>query len=116
MAQFRFARVALLGHSVIDVLSVIALAWWGFASFALPWPGLAIGLVCQAAAILWWALFLSPRAVIRLDRLGQALTEIVLVTAAGLALVDLGQAGLALAFVLVATALGVAAPRRVFAG
>ena len=112
MSRNHLSLVALAIQSLVDVLCVAILAWWGAASFALPWPGLAVALAAPLFAVLLWALFLSPRAVVRLDRFGQALVEIVLFSAAGLALISLGLPWLAAGFVIVAAVLGLIGARR----
>ena len=112
MSRNQLALVAGTTQSLVDFLCVAILAWWGAASFALPWPGLAVALGAPLAEVVLWALFLSPRAVVRLDRFGQALVEIVLFSAAGLALISLGWPWLACGLVVVAAALGLSGTRR----
>lgn len=61
-------------HLVV-VLAVIA---WGFFTWPSPWlwlTGPGFGLL----AVLIWALFLSPRAVLHTDRFGQALIELLFI-------------------------------------
>jgi hypothetical protein len=61
------------------MLSIVS---WGFLAWSLPLPGLAIGVGLLVAVILLWALFLSPKPVLALDKFGRSIVEILLIGAA----------------------------------
>lgn len=63
---------------------------WGFLAWPLPFPGVFTGIGLFALSVLLWALFLSPRPVLRVDRFAQALFELCLIAAAVAALLALG--------------------------
>jgi len=97
---------------VLELFAFITLGIWGFAGWPLPWPGVLVGIVAPAFAILLWALFRSPKAVFHLDTFGKALIEIAVFGAAALAWWDLGLAPIGLVFAVVATVSGVLTGRK----
>ncbi len=86
----RAATILQLARSVFHLVSVIAVTVWGFVSWPLPFPGVLTGLGLLVLSVLLWALFLSPRPVLRVDRFAQALFELLLLAAAVAALLALG--------------------------
>lgn len=86
----RSAAVLLLARSLCQAVSVITVTVWGFLAWPLPFPGVLTGLGFLALSVLVWALFLSPRPVLRTDRFGQALVELLLIAAAVAAMLDFG--------------------------
>lgn len=96
---------------LLELFAFISLGIWGFTAWPLPWPGLLIGIAAPAFAILVWALFRSPRAVIRLDPFGKAVVEILVMGSAAFAWLDLGQPIVAIVFGVVATISGVLSGR-----
>lgn len=86
----RSATILLLVRSACHLAIVIAITTWGFLAWPLPFPGLLTGLGFLAATVLVWALFLSPRPVLRTDRFGRALVELLLIAAAVAAILDFG--------------------------
>ncbi|GGD44617.1 hypothetical protein GCM10010915_27310 [Microbacterium faecale] len=89
--------------TVLDVLRLVsellafgALAVWGFLAWPVPW-NIVAGIGAPVAAILVWALFLSPKAVIRLPRFVRLVVELLVFVSATLALwaLDLAWAGIA---------------------
>jgi hypothetical protein len=85
--------------TVLDVLRLLseliafgALSVWGFLAWSIVW-----GIGAPLVAILIWALFLSPKAVIALPRAIRALIELLVFVSATLALwaLELPWAGLA---------------------
>ena len=96
---------------LLELFAFITLGVWGFAAWPLPWPGVLVGILAPAFAILVWALFRSPKAVFRLDPFGKAVIEICVFGAAALAWWDLGLPLVAVIFALVATVSGVVSGR-----
>nr|WP_279543969.1 DUF2568 domain-containing protein [Leucobacter ruminantium] len=75
---------------MFQLVAVAAVTVWGFLAWPLPFPGVLTGLGFLVLSVLIWALFLSPRPVLRTDRFGQALVELLLLAAAVAALLDFG--------------------------
>lgn len=98
---------------LLEIISFVVLAVWGFSQFELlPW-GLVAGIGAPAAAITLWALFVSPSAVVNVDAFGRALVEIIVYSAAGLALIFMGQGWFALVYLVSAVIGGILNGRRV---
>jgi hypothetical protein len=97
---------------VLELFAFVSLGIWGFLAWPLPWPGILVGILAPAFAILVWALFRSPKAVFRLDPFGKAIVEIFVFGAAALAWWDLGQPIVAGVFAVVATVSGVLSGRK----
>ena len=97
---------------LLELFAFFSLGFWGFAAWPLPWPGVLVGVLAPAFAILVWALFRSPKAVFRLDPFGKAVVEIAVFGAAALAWLDLGQPVVAVVFAIVATISGVISGRK----
>lgn len=96
---------------LLELFAFVSLGIWGFLAWPLPWPGILVGILAPAFAVLVWALFLSPKAVLRLDPFGKAVVEIFIFGSAAFAWWDLGQSAVAIIFGLVATVSGVIAGR-----
>lgn len=77
-------------RSLFHLTAILIVGAWGFIAWPLPWPGVLIGIAVLLLAVLLWALFLSPRPVLRTDRFAQALFEVLLLAAAVAALLSLG--------------------------
>lgn len=77
-------------RSVVHLLLVLSIAAWGFLAYAFPFPALLIGLGMLVAAIVVWALFLSPKPVLAVDRFGRAIVELLLIAGAVASLLTLG--------------------------
>jgi hypothetical protein len=106
---------------VVDVVRLLTelvafgtLALWGFLAFAFPW-NLVFGLGAPLFAILLWAFFVSPRAVIAVHPFVAAFIELLIFVSATLAWWSLGQPWIGLAFGVVAVATGLVVGRRRFA-
>ena len=97
---------------LLELFAFVTLGIWGFVAWPLPWPGILIGILAPAVAIVAWALFRSPKAVFRLDPFGKAVVEIFVFGAAALAWWDLGQPIVAGVFAVVATVSGVISGRK----
>lgn len=79
-----------LGRAVFDLLVVITVTLWPVFSFALPLPGLLYAVGTAVAALVVWALFLSPRPVLRADRYARALIALVFFATGAAAALALG--------------------------
>lgn len=99
---------------VLELFAIVSLGLWGFLAWPLPW-NILIGIGAPAIAILLWALFRSPRAVLHVDPFVKAVVEIVVMGSAAFAWWSLGQPVVAIVFAVVATVSGVLNGRREFA-
>lgn len=100
-------------RSVGHAIAVVFIALWGFLSWPLPLPGVLTGIGLLALAVVVWALFLSPRPVLRTDRFGQSFIELLLLAAAVAAMLDSGMPWpLAAVYGVVAAVLGYVVPAR----
>jgi Protein of unknown function (DUF2568). len=106
--------------SAVDVLALLCelfafgtLAFWGFAFWPFPW-NIAVGIGAPVAAILVWALFVSPRAVLAVHPFVRAIVELLVYAAATIAWWSMGFAWVGLVFGVVAVTVGVIAGRRRF--
>jgi hypothetical protein len=101
---------------LLELFAFVSLGIWGFLAFPLPWPGVLIGIGAPLLAILAWALFVSPKAVFRIDTFGKALVEIAVFSAAALGWWTLGQPVVAVVFAVVAAVSGILHGRKELAG
>lgn len=106
--------------SAIDVLAFVCelfafatLAFWGFVFWPFPW-NIVVGIAAPVAAILVWALFVSPRAVFAVHPFIRAVVELLVYVAATIAWWSMGAAWVGLGFGVVAVTVGVLAGRRRF--
>lgn len=96
-----------MARGVAQVAAIVIVTIWGFLDWAWPFPAILTGIGTLVLGVLLWALFLSPRPVLRTDRFGQALIELLLFAAAVFALLALGVAWwIAVLFGLAAAAVG----------
>lgn len=77
-------------RSLWHLIAVIVVTVWGFISWDLPTPGLFFGFGALILSVLLWALFLSPKPVLRADRFAQSMIELLLLAAAVAAIIELG--------------------------
>lgn len=96
-----------------ELFAFFTLAFWGFAGWLFPW-NIVLGLGLPIVAILLWALFVSPRAVLRVHPFIRAVVELLVYASATIAWWDMGQAWVGLIFAVVAVTTGVIAGRRRF--
>jgi hypothetical protein len=97
---------------VLELFAFVSLGIWGFLAWPGPWLNVVLGIGTPLFAILLWALFCSPRAVVRLDAFGKALIEILIMGSAALSWLVLGQPIVAVVFGVVAAISGVIAGRK----
>lgn len=80
----------LLARGLFHLAAIVTVTVWGFLAWPLPFPGVFTGIGLLVLSVLLWALFLSPKPVLRVDRFAQALFELCLIAAAVAALLALG--------------------------
>lgn len=98
---------------VLEIGALVALSWWGFAGWDLPW-NIVLGITLPVLFALIWGLFVAPKAVFTIDNYARGLIEILLMASAALAILFLGQGWLAAIFALAATVTGfIAGLRRI---
>ncbi|MFV0375587.1 YrdB family protein [Microbacterium sp.] len=104
--------------SVIDLIvalcglfAVVTFAIWGFTAWTAPWNVVA-GIVTPLVAVLIWALFLSPRAVVNVHPFLRAFVELCFYAGATIAWWSAGQAWIGLAFAIVSVPVGLVAGLR----
>ncbi|MEF3403405.1 YrdB family protein [Agromyces sp. CCNWLW203] len=100
----------------LELFAFVSLGVWGFLAFPLPWPGVLVGIGAPLLAILAWALFVSPKAVVRVDAFGKAIVEIAVFSAAAIGWWTLGQPVVAVVFAVVAAVSGIINGRKELAG
>ena len=96
---------------VCGLFAFVTLGIWGFLAFPLPW-NIVAGLGAPALAIVVWALFVSPRAVLAVHPFVRAIVELFVYAAATIAWWSMGQAWIGLGFAIVAVVLGALNGRR----
>ncbi|MCJ1706592.1 YrdB family protein [Microbacterium sp. VKM Ac-2923] len=100
-----------IGSVVCGLFAFITLAIWGFAAWPFPW-NIVAGIGAPALAILVWALFVSPRAVLAVHPFIRAIVELFVYAAATIAWWSMGQAVIGLVFAIVAVVFGALNGRR----
>lgn len=98
-------------RTLVLVTALVTLGVWGFASWALPW-NIVIGLGAPLVVLLIWALFLSPRPVLRVHPFLRALVELLVYVGVTLAWWSMGSVWAGVGFALVAVVSGLIAGRR----
>jgi hypothetical protein len=96
----------------LELFAFFSLGLWGFLAWPGPWLNFLFGIGTPLFAILIWALFRSPKAVFKLDTFGKSLVEILIMGAAALAWLTIGQPIVAIVFAVVATISGVISGRK----
>lgn len=98
-------------RAVVLVVALASLVLWGFAMWEFPW-NLVLGIGAPLIVLLVWALFLSPRPVLRLHPFIRAVVELLIYAGVTLVWWSMDQAWIGLAFAVVAVAAGLFAGRR----
>jgi hypothetical protein len=99
---------------VCELFAFVTLAIWGFAMWPFPW-NIVAGIGAPLIAILIWALFVSPRAVLAVHPFVRAVVELLVYLSATLAWWSMGFTWVGVIFGAVAVTIGVFAGRRRFA-
>ncbi|GAA1862480.1 YrdB family protein [Microbacterium koreense] len=107
--------------SAIDIAAFLcglfafaSLALWGFVSWPLPW-NIVLGIGAPVLAILVWALFVTPRAVLAVHPFVRAVVELLVYASATIAWWSMDMAWIGVAFGVIAVTVGVISGRRRFA-
>lgn len=105
--------------TVVDVLrfacelfALFSLAFWGYLAWPYPWPAVLFMIGAPLFAIVVWALFRAPRAIVATDAVGKAIVEIAVMGAATAAWFQLGYPIVGAVFGVVAAVTGVVTFRR----
>ncbi|GGM43627.1 YrdB family protein [Microbacterium saperdae] len=98
-------------RAIVLVLAIATLALWGFATWPFPW-NVVLGIGTPVVVLLVWALFLSPRPVLRVHPFLRAAVELLIYVGVTIAWWSMGQALIGTAFGVVAIAAGVISGRR----
>ena len=108
----RATAVLQLIRGLFQVISVLTITVWGFLAWPMP-VGILSGLIALVVSVVVWALFLSPKPVLRTDHFAQALVELVLTAGAVAAMLALGvHWALPVAFGIIAVVIGYIASVR----
>lgn len=94
-----------------ELVGVGTLALWGFATWPFPW-NIVVGIGAPLLAILVWALFVSPRAVVRVHPFIRAFVELLVFASASVAWWLMDAPWVGLAYGVVAVTVGVFAGRK----
>lgn len=89
-APSRSSIVLQLLRALCHLGTVLIITFWALNSWKMPFPGLLAGAGFLVLTVVIWALFLSPKPMLRTDRFGQALIELLLIAGAVGALLSLG--------------------------
>ena len=98
-------------RSIVLVIAVGTLALWGFATWPLPW-NIVVDIGAPVIVILLWALFLSPRPVLRLHPFLRAAVELLIYVSVTITWWLMDQPIIGVAFAVVAVGAGVVSGRR----
>lgn len=98
-------------RTLVLIFAVASLALWGFTGWPLPW-NIVLGIAAPLFVLLVWALFLSPRPVLRVHPFLRAVVELFVYVGVTIAWWSSGQALIGTAFALVAVVAGVLSGRR----
>jgi hypothetical protein len=94
-----------------EVFAFFTFAFWGFAAWHLPW-NIVFGIGTPIVAVVVWALFVSPRAVVPVHPYVRAVIELLVYAGATIAWWSLGLTWVGVIFAAVAILVGVLAGRR----
>ncbi|WP_431802131.1 YrdB family protein [Microbacterium sp. bgisy203] len=94
-----------------ELFAVGTLAVWGFTAWPFPW-NIVVGVAAPGIAILVWALFVSPRAVLSVHPFVRALVELLVYASVTIVWWTSGSPWIGLAFAVVAVTVGLIAGRR----
>ena len=102
-----------LVRSLYHLVAVIVISLWALTAWPLPFPGIFTGVAALIFTVVLWAFFLSPKPVLRTDRFGQSLIELLLVGGAVAAMLGLGVTWLiAVPYFVLAAVIGYVAQQQ----
>lgn len=96
---------------VCELFALATLAIWGFAAWPVPW-NIVAGIGAPVLALVLWALFVSPRAVLSVHPFVRALVELFVYAAATIAWWSMGHAWIGIVFGVIAVSIGLITGRR----
>jgi hypothetical protein len=94
-----------------ELFAFFTFAFWGFAAWPFPW-NIVAGIATPLVGIALWALFVSPRAVLRVHPFVRAVIELLVFAGATIAWWSMGLTWVGIVFAVVAITAGVLAGRR----
>lgn len=100
-----------IGSVLCGIIAFVTLAIWGFTGWPYPW-NIVAGIGAPLLALLVWALFVSPRAVLAVHPFIRAIVELFVYAAATIAWWSMGHAWIGLIFAIVAVTFGAVNGRR----
>lgn len=100
-----------LVRTIVLIAALATFVLWGVVGWTFP-LNLVFAIGMPALALLVWALFVSPRAVIRVHPFIRVLIELLIFAAATIAWWNMGQSVVGIAFAVVAVASGLLAGRK----
>ena len=110
--QLNAGTVALLTvRFLTELFAIFTFAWWGFTAWPFAW-NILVGIAAPAVAVLVWALFVSPKAMVPVHPFVRAAVELLVFAAATVAWWSMGQVWIGLVFAVVAVGAGVLVGRR----
>lgn len=98
-------------RAVVLIAALASLVLWGLAAWDFPW-NIVVAVGAPLIVLVVWALFLSPRPVLRLHPFIRAAVELLIYAGVTLAWWSLDQAWIGLGFAIVAVVTGLFAGRR----
>jgi hypothetical protein len=103
----------LAGRFAVELVAFASLAAWGFTSVPHPW-NLVAGVAAPTAGIALWALFIAPKAAVRVGAVVRTAVEVAIFAAVTLAWWRMGPSWIALAFAVVAVVTAIPVARANF--
>ncbi len=91
----------------LELFAFYSLGYWGYLAWPFPWPAIAFMIGAPLFAIVIWALFRSPRALIAVDIVGRGVVEIAVMGSAAVAWAMLGYPIVAIVFGIIAFGSGI---------
>jgi hypothetical protein len=103
-------------RACLELFAFFSLGFWGYLAWPYPFPALLFVIGAPLFAIVVWALFRSPRALVKTDPVGKAIVEIAVMGSAVYAWFSLGFPIVGTVFGLLALVSGIVNFRRENAG
>lgn len=99
---------------LVILVALVTFVLWGIAQWPFPW-NIVVAIATPLIALLVWALFVSPRAVVPVHPFVRVVVELLIFASATAAWWSMGQTWIGIAFAVVAVAAGVMTGRRALA-
>lgn len=97
---------------LLELFAFFTLALWGYMAFPFPLPGIFFTIGLPLFAVVLWAVFRSPKAVVKTDPVGKAIVEIAIMGAATYCWFSLGYPFVGIVFGVLALFSGIVNFRR----